>query len=72
MPGGSTELRTTIGTIGYEAPKVLHYINVDEDDYDSDHFYTNAVDIWSLGYVIYQIRARQLPFSYFEALKEVL
>jgi serine/threonine protein kinase len=62
MPNSSTELRTTIGTMDYKAPEVRHYIEVDEEDNDKGHVYTNAVDIWSLGCVIYQIRARQLAF----------
>jgi hypothetical protein len=45
---------------GYEAPEILHYVDLDED-YDKDNFYTNAVDMWSPGCLIYQIRACHLP-----------
>lgn len=55
--------------MGYEAPEVRYYIDVDEEDNDKGHVYTNAVDIWSLGCVAYQIRARQLPFPTSRQLK---
>jgi serine/threonine protein kinase len=62
MLGSSTELRTAVGTFGYEAPDARRYIDVDGEDDDTSHVYTYAVDIWSLGCVVYQMRARQLPF----------
>jgi hypothetical protein len=34
---------------GYEALEILHYVDLDEEDYDKDHIYTNTVDVGSLG-----------------------
>jgi hypothetical protein len=48
---------------GYKALEILYYVDLDEEDYDKDHFYTNTVDMRSLGCLIYQIRACYLPFQ---------
>lgn len=53
-----TELRTKIGTQGYLAPE-LQGIFVNNKRNDS---YTNAVDLWSLGCIVYQILSLKLPF----------
>lgn len=50
-----TALRTRIGTARYLAPEI-------EDDDFPDSDYTQAVDIWSLGCVIYTILALTPPF----------
>ncbi len=50
-----TALRTRIGTARYLAPEI-------EDDDFPDSDYTQAVDIWSLGCVIYTILAQTPPF----------
>jgi serine/threonine protein kinase len=50
-----TALRTRIGTPRYLAPEV-------EDDELLDSDYTQAVDIWSLGCVVYHVLVREPPF----------
>ena len=45
-------LRTQIGTPAFAAPEVLGYFQLDDMSIDS---YTNAVDIWSLGVMIFLI-----------------
>ena len=50
-----TALRTRIGTARYLAPEI-------EDDEFPDSVYTEAVDMWSLGCVIYTILAQTPPF----------
>ena len=50
-----TALRTRIGTARYLAPEI-------EDDDFPDSEYTEAVDMWSLGCVIYTILAQTPPF----------
>ena len=57
----ATELRTATGTQGYEAPEIRGYVEVDEHDPSS--VYTNVVDIWSLGCVIYKAVAKHVPFQ---------
>jgi serine/threonine protein kinase len=59
--GDSTELRTATGAIGYEAPEIRGFID-DEVNCESS-VYTNLVDIWSFGCVIYKIMAKELPFQ---------
>jgi hypothetical protein len=59
--GDGTELRTATGTQGYEAPEIRGYVEVEEDQATS--VYTNVVDIWSFGCVIYKIMAKQVPFQ---------
>ncbi|MCJ1423010.1 hypothetical protein MMC29_000891 [Sticta canariensis] len=49
---GCTVLRTQIGTPAFAAPEVLGYFQLDDTSNDS---YTNAVDIWSLGVIIFLI-----------------
>lgn len=46
-----TAFRTSLGTSAYQAPEVGGYFETD----DPTSVYDNAVDIWSLGCVIYKI-----------------
>lgn len=59
--GDSTELRTATGAIGYEAPEIRGLID-DETNCESS-VYTNLVDIWSFGCVIYKIMSKEVPFQ---------
>lgn len=47
------------GTLDYMAPEILLY----DDNGDQDSPYTLAVDIWSLGCVLFRLLTQQLPFS---------
>ena len=53
----STALRTEVGTRAFSAPETT------PDDYDETFQYTNAVDMWSLGCVIYNVLAHSLPYK---------
>lgn len=52
------KLLTQTGTPGYQAPEVCGYLEAD----DQTSVYDKAVDIWSLGCVVYQISTQTLPF----------
>ncbi|KAL8784511.1 MAG: hypothetical protein Q9195_009021 [Heterodermia aff. obscurata] len=55
-----TALRTSrVGTHGFQAPEVLRLL----DDAPETSEYTHAVDIWSLGCVLYALKCQHLPFS---------
>lgn len=56
--GDMTALRTTIGTPLYMAPEITGDLDIDEPTSE----YDNAVDIWSLGCVIYKIATQHVPF----------
>lgn len=63
--GHNTRLRTlNSGTPGFTAPEVLYDNLSDSDDEDEDesHGYSNKVDIWSLGCVVYELVTQKLPF----------
>ena len=54
-----TALRTShVGTQGFQAPEVLGLL----DDASETSEYTHAVDIWSLGCVLYRLKCREPPF----------
>ena len=53
----STALRTEVGTRAFSAPETT------PDDYEETFQYTNAVDMWSLGCVIYSVLAHSLPYK---------
>ncbi|TVY57322.1 Serine/threonine-protein phosphatase 6 regulatory ankyrin repeat subunit A [Lachnellula cervina] len=68
---GITRIGTHIGTEGYSAPEVdpdmAVTLGCSPPTTGKDSFrpyaYTNAVDIWSLGCVLFQLVTHQLPFS---------
>ena len=53
----STALRTEVGTRAFSAPETT------PDNYEETFQYTNAVDMWSLGCVIYNVLAHSLPYK---------
>ncbi|MCJ1345121.1 hypothetical protein MMC31_003326 [Peltigera leucophlebia] len=53
-----------VGTPNYMAPEIL--LGSDEEDHSS---YTLAVDIWSLGCVIFRLLTRHLPFPQNKGLR---
>ncbi|XTI95272.1 WD40 repeat-like protein [Cenococcum geophilum] len=61
-----TALRTQTGTPHFQAPEIRGFI--DEDDESSG--YSNAVDMWSLGCVVYYISARKVPFLRLSAIRK--
>ena len=56
---------TRIGTPDYMAPEILF----ENDDEDQDSPYTLAVDIWSLGCVLFRLLSQQLPFPLVKHLR---
>ena len=55
-----------IGTLDYMAPEIL----LDNDDEDQDSPYTLAVDIWSLGCVLFRLLTQQFPFPEVKHLRQ--
>ena len=62
---GNTRFQTMIGTRGFVAPEVLNLVSEvdDEDTGDDEDEYTVAVDMWSLGCVIFQLLTLETPFA---------
>lgn len=54
----TSAMKTPIGTRDYLAPEVLGVLDVSVDS----RTYTEAVDLWSLGCVLYYLLTRTLPF----------
>ena len=53
-----------IGTMDYMAPEIW----LGNEDEEQDRTYTLAVDIWSLGCVLFRLLTRQLPFPLVKSL----
>jgi serine/threonine protein kinase len=58
VQGDMTALRTRTGTLAYQAPEINGYLDNDE----LTSVYDNAVDMWSLGCVIYKIATQKVLF----------
>lgn len=54
-----TMLRTMTGTQAYMAPEMFPYLVDDQEE----HAYTQAVDMWALGIMLYQMLTLELPFG---------
>ena len=54
-----TALRTMTGTQAYMAPEMFPYLVDDREE----HTYTQAVDIWALGIMLYQMLTLEFPFG---------
>ena len=65
---GNTRFQTMIGTPDFVAPEVLRLIDngggddTDDED-DGEEEYTVAVDLWSLGCVVFQLLTLKVPFT---------
>ena len=58
-----TALRTVNGTPGFLAPEMLVQLGLlDDDDFEVGEEYTVAVDIWSLGEIIFRALTGEQPF----------
>jgi serine/threonine protein kinase len=51
----TTAFHTRSGTPSYLAPEILNYLNISAN-------YTNAVDIWAVGCILYRLVAGVVPF----------
>ncbi|KAI1357588.1 kinase-like domain-containing protein [Xylaria arbuscula] len=60
-----TAFRTTVGTLAYMAPEIRGIYTPSDDDSDDgeEHFYTFAVDMWSLGQLTSQMITGGLLFQ---------
>ncbi|KAM0709107.1 hypothetical protein Q7P35_003143 [Cladosporium inversicolor] len=54
-----TALRTMTGTHAYMAPEMFPYLVDDQEE----HTYTQAVDMWALGVMLYQMLTLEFPFG---------
>jgi serine/threonine protein kinase len=61
----NTAYRTQAGTERYMAPELFCYVPALNQE---TSVYTNAVDIWALGCVVYRIITRAVPFSSMRSL----
>lgn len=62
---GVTSLRTPVGTVAYMAPEVLGFFSLKElqlSQQKTSPSYTTAVDIWSLGVIVFRIITGEFPF----------
>lgn len=50
-----TELRTEVGTENYTAPEIVGLLS-------GRSSYSNAVDMWSLGCLVYYMLTKKMPF----------
>ena len=57
--GNETAMRTSIGTKPYMAPEMFSWLVEDEEG----HTYTQKVDIWALGILVYQMLTLEKPFG---------
>jgi len=53
----STAYHTSAGTLPYMAPEILNYL-----DLDTSGKYTNAVDLWAVGCIVYRLVTGIGPF----------
>jgi serine/threonine protein kinase len=51
------------------APEIWGYVIRENSNVNIDT-YTNAVDIWSFAYVVYNLLTQRLPFLILETLKD--
>jgi ankyrin repeat protein len=58
IQGGESALRSVVGTHEFAAPEILGIL----DNAPESSEYTNAVDIWSFGCVLYYLLTKCLPF----------
>lgn len=56
----NTELKTQIGTFGYMAPEVFGLLEYTNES--SRYTYSSAVDMWSLGCLVYSVLTGHSPF----------
>ena len=60
---GLTALRTFNGTPGFLAPEILSQHNlIDDDALETDDGYTEAVDLWALGLIVFLALTGKHPF----------
>lgn len=57
---GDTVLHTRAGTTAYMAPEVLGYFEA--SSWSSNEGYSNAVDLWAFGCIIYRLVTGVVPF----------
>lgn len=59
VQSSATALRTRIGTQDYMAPEFFGYV---EDQDEEDPEYTNAVDVWAVGCIVFKLFTQHVPF----------
>lgn len=60
-PTKGTQAYTEVGTYGYSAPEV--WAELDEEIDDPTYTYTSAVDMFSLGCLVYHVLTGEIPFG---------